>query len=109
MALGVLELIFYGLGILALLMQVLLYKGGMSETVEKVVYGGNVVLALAVVGILYTSLPSNFSGPQLVAVLWGVLAVVSLMFLYTRNSNKQVGKYIVSLSLLGALVQLFLF
>ena len=105
MALGILSIIFYILIIAAIILQVMLYKK-QSEKIETFIYWGNVLLALIMSALVYSSLPSNFIVQKVIAGVWGLLAIVGIFIKQRGQSHRLSSKLLLSVSVLGSLIHL---
>lgn len=104
MALGTLGIIFVVLIVLAILLQVLLYKSS-----SKIVFLLNVLLSLLLSALAFTALPSNYTGERVVAIFWAVLAIIALIVNLKVKESSSTGKLLLTVSILGGLAQLMLF
>lgn len=105
MALGILGIIFYILIIAAFILQVRLYKK-QSEKREAFIYWGNVLLALIMSALIFSSLPSNFIAQKVIAGVWSLLAIVGVFIKQRGASRSLSSKLLLSVSVIGSLIHL---
>lgn len=108
MALGYLAILYIVLLVATIGLQGLLYMGGEGLKDSRIVFIGNMVFAILLAYLSFTSLPTNFKGQRFLAVLLGMVAPLA-MFLSLRDRRFLVlAKLLMSISLLGGSVQLFI-
>ena len=108
MALGILELIFIILALLAAVGQFFLYRKNLSSTTNKWVFAANVALAVVIAYLAYSALPTNYTTQRTLALIWGFIPLMSLQ-LRTKSENRvMLSKAMLTLSMVAALTQLFL-
>ncbi len=108
MALAILGIIFAVLGILAVIGQILLYKGTKNTKNDEWIFIANMVLGVIISVMVFTSLPSNFIGQKGIALLWAILAVIALPLKLKSPNLVMLSKVLVTISIVGGLIQLFL-
>lgn len=106
MALGILAIIYGVLIVLTILVQFLLYKG--NKTTKNNIFIMNMLLALVLSYISYTSFPTNFTGQRIIAVVLAIIAVVGLVIKFTKEDFIHASKIMLSIAVFGSLIQLFL-
>lgn len=106
MALGMLMILFIILIVTAIVIQVLLYldKNGSSHNIFVI----NMLLALFLSYLAFTSLPTNFTGLRILAVVWGALSVLAMFVRLKKGQFIFISKIMLSIAIVGNLVQLFL-
>lgn len=108
MALGILLFIFIGLGFLAALGQILLYKESKKEIYNEWIFSFNMVLGVIVSYMAYSELPTNLLGQRGLALVWGILAIIAIPLKIKFPKFLLVSKLLLTISLVGGLIQLFL-
>lgn len=106
MALGMLMIVFIALFIIAGLIQILLYRHG-KET-KNGIFIVNMLLGILLSYLAFTALPTNFTGQRVVAIVWGVIAVVAVVMKLSSGRFIMVSKILLTVAIVGSLVQLFL-
>lgn len=101
---GELQIIFIILAIIVVIGQGLLY---FKKEGSKGVFIFNIILALVIAFMSYTSFPSNFKTEKIIALVLGALSLVALIPYYMKKSYL-ISKIILSVSALGGLIYLFL-
>lgn len=104
MALGILQILFIIVLIAAVLTQVFLYR-------RKSGTGNGIFILNMLVGILlaylaFTALPANYTGQKVLAIAWGVIAVVAVVLKMTNEKLVTISKVLLSIAIIGGLVQL---
>ena len=92
MALGVLQIIFIVLALLALVGQFLF----------------NTLLGMGISFLIYSGLPSNFLGQKALAALWGLIAIVAFLLKWQRPKTLSLSKVLLSISIIGGFIHLFI-
>lgn len=105
MALGTLSIIYGALVIIAVILQALLYKGGRGS--KTTIYVANMIFALLVNWIAFSALAINFTGLRALALIVGAISVLALVIKVKSDKLSLVSKILLSLSVVGGLVQLF--
>lgn len=107
MALGILAIIYVVIAVLAIGMQIFLYKdkeGKYTNTLFIV----NMLFGVFLSFIAYTSLPSNYTEQKIIAIIFGIVAVVA--FLVKLNIRKPaaiiISKLLLTISIVGGIIQL---
>lgn len=103
MALGVLGVLFWVLLVSAVILQFLLYKSK-----DEIFFILNALLGLILSFLSFTALPSNYTGGRILAISWGALAIIAILVKLKAKESTIIGKMILTISILGALVQLML-
>lgn len=104
MALGLLGILFGVLLVLALILQLLLYKRD-----DKNIFLLNVIFGLIVSYLAFTGLATNFSGRRMLALFWGLLAILAMALRRKETLPLIGGKRVLTLAIVGGLIQLILF
>lgn len=97
--------IFIGLGILAVIGQVLLYSKKHEGKSGIIIL--NVILALIVAWMSYSSRPSNYNTEQIIAIVLGALSLVALIPYYMKK-DIMISKILISISVIGGYIYLWL-
>lgn len=106
MALGVLNIIYIVLVIIAISLQVLLYlnKSGRGNSIFIL----NVVFAIILSYLAYTSLPTNYTSQRFIAIVLGVIPILGI-FIKSKSKSFLLGsKLLLTVSILGTFLILFL-
>lgn len=103
--LEVLLIIFGILLVMAILLQFLLYSSRYGK--NKIVYLGNVILAIIVAAMSYTSFPENYSVARFIALILGLLSLLGLVLRYKDEKEETMSKILVSISLILGIIYLF--
>ncbi|CAD2079578.1 hypothetical protein [Phocicoccus pinnipedialis] len=104
MALGLLEILFIALVVIALIAQRFLYKNNSPSL--KGVFIWNVVLTFLISYLAFTSLPENYHIQRSLAVLWSIVAIIATIIKFSFPKLLVVSKLVLSIALLGSLIHL---
>ena len=105
MALGILAIIYVVIIIFTIAIQFLLYKNN-GKSMNSI-FIMNVALGIILAVIAYTSLPTNYTGQRILSITLGVLAILAV-FVKLKNTNLLTSKIILSVSVIGGFIQLFI-
>ena len=105
MALGILAILFIAIMIVAIIIQFLLYKNNNQS--KNTIFIINVLFELGLSALVFSSLPSNYTGQRIVAGSFGVLAILAVL-VKSKSSNLIISKLMLSVAIIGSLVQLFI-
>lgn len=108
MALGILQIIFIVLAVLAIVGQFLLYKPSKNEQLNQWIFLFNTLLAMGISFLIYSGLPSNFLGQKALAAGWGLVAIVAFLLKWKRANTLFFSKILLSISIIGGLIHLFI-
>lgn len=108
MALGILQIIFMVLAVLALVGQFLLYKGSKNDSINQWVFLFNTLLSMGISFFIYSGLPSNFLGQKALAAGWGLLAIVAFLLKWQLPQTLSLSKILLTVSIIGGLIHLFI-
>ncbi len=97
-------ILFVILGIIAVAIQFLLYKKEARNSIFII----NMLFAIVVSYLTFTSLPTNFTSQRFLAIGWSLIAIVAVILKLNVKINPNISKVILSLSVLGSLLQLYL-
>ena len=106
MALGVLGIIAVVTMIAGLALQILLYIGKYRN--NSLIFILNVVLALIVAYMSFTALASNFIAQKVLAVGLGILSLLAAVLRVQTTGSHMMSKIMLSISVVGGIIQLFL-
>lgn len=106
MALGVLGIIAVVTMIAGLALQILLYIGKYRN--NNIIFILNVVLALVVAYMSFTALASNFIAQKVLAVGLGLLSLLAAILRVQTKGSYMMSKIMLSISVIGGIIQLFL-
>lgn len=105
MALGVLLILFIVFIITAVIIQILLYKS--KNKSKNTIYIINMLFALIMSYLAFTSLPTNYTEQRVLATVWGVISILALIIKLSKEKFIVVSKIMLTIAILGSLVQLF--
>lgn len=107
MALGFLVLFYVIIILITALAQTFLYMGQYKDKI--IIFTANMLLALALSYLAFSSQPTNLTSQRVIALMWGVLAILGMVLKLTSKDKKSlISKILLSLSLVGSLIQLFI-
>lgn len=104
MALGTLMIINIILVIVAIGLQALLYKNKATNTIFII----NMLFGILLAYMAYTSFPTNFTMQRTVAIVLGVLPILGSLIKLTSEKYIIVSKVMISLSIFGSILLMFL-
>ncbi len=104
MALGVLEIIYVVLVISAVVSQYLLYKDKGMASIN--IYIINLVLALILAYMAFTSLPANFTFRKILAIVFTLLAILAFLIKDKTKDNVIISKTMITISIVANMIQL---
>lgn len=105
MALGVLMVTFIVLFIIAVVLQILLYRR--QNKSNNGIFIINMLFGIVLSYLAFTSLPSNYTGQRSLALVFGLVAVLALVLKFTNRKFIFVSKVMLTVTIIGTLVQLF--
>lgn len=95
--------------IVAAILQCLLY---FEKDTEKVgIYFANMLYAMMLMGIAYTSLPSNYESRQVMVLVVGLLSVFAVVLKTTdveKTAYTELARMLLTLSIAGNIIQLII-
>lgn len=106
MALGVLTIIYIMLIVVALIVQIALYKNKYQS--KNGVFIINTLLGIILSYIAYSSLPTNFTGQRILAAGWGIISIIAIILKLSTKKSVMISKTMLSVAIVGGLSQLFL-
>lgn len=107
MALGYMMLLYVLIVLIAALAQTFLYMGQYKDKI--IIFLANMVLGIGLSYLAFTSLPTNFTSQRIIAIIWGVLAVIGMILkLTSKEQTSLISKIVLSISIVGSLIQLFI-
>lgn len=106
MALGSLEIFFLVLILVAIVLQILLYKNYKQSKSLNLVFIINMVFVILLSYIGYTALPVNFVGQKIMALAWLLIAIIGIQVKLKTNQSLMVSKLIFTVATVGALAQI---
>lgn len=101
---GELQIIFSALTLMVIIGQGLLY---LRKNGKGTIFIFNVILALIIAFISYSSFPSNYNTQRIIAGVLGALSLGALV-LYYMKKDSMISRAILSVSEIGGLIYLFL-
>lgn len=104
MALGYLGILFVVLGLGVVVAQFLLYKGNNNNGV----FIFNAALGIILSYLIFTSFPENYITQKYISLIWGALAIVAVVIKSVNIKNITISKIMLTISLFGGLVNLFI-
>lgn len=105
MALGLLLVLFTVLAILAVFIQILLYKRGTAS--NNGIFIVNMVFVFIISYLVYTALPMNYTGLKMLAIAWSVMALIAVVLKVINNNFMMISKVLLTIAVVGSLIQLF--
>lgn len=105
MALGVLMVTFIVLFIIAVVLQILLYRR--QNKSNNGIFIINMLFGIVLSYLAFTSFPSNYTGQRSLALVFGLVAVLALVLKFTNRKFIFVSKVMLTVTIIGTLVQLF--
>lgn len=106
MALGILRLLYIVMLVIVLVIQSLLYKN--KDETSNNIFIVNMLFAILLSYLAYTSLPTNFTGQRILAIALGIISVLAVVLKLNTEKNIIVSKVILSISIVGSFLLLFL-
>ncbi|MDV6377163.1 hypothetical protein ORD22_02660 [Sporosarcina sp. GW1-11] len=106
MALGILMIVFIVLLVTAVIIQILLYRS--KNESNNYVFFMNMLFGVLLSYMAFSALPMNFTGQRVLAIAWGVVAVLAVVVKLTSGKFIMISKIMLSVAIIGGLVQLFL-
>lgn len=107
MALGVLNIFYIVLGVIGVGLQGFLYFGNEKFISNRVVFILNMLFGIIISYLVFTSLPSNYSLQRIMAILIGLISILA-MIVRVKDISSMVAKIMLSISVIGGLIQLFM-
>lgn len=105
-ALGVLEVVFVVLVVIAVILQISLYKSNSKK--QNAVYIGNIALGIILSYLAYTSLPVNFTAQRSLTIGLGALVLLAFLLKFIIKKHEFISKWLLSIAVIGSFIQLFL-
>lgn len=105
MALGILVMIDIILLVLAIGLQVLLYKSKSNNGIIII----NMLFSLILSYLAFTALPTNFTIQRILAIVMGIVAVLAIVIKFRSEEFVLLSKIALSISIVVCLVLLFLY
>lgn len=109
MALGSLNILFMVLGALSIIGIIMIYIKKGNDITGNGIFSAVSLLGLIISWFVYTSLPSNYIGGQIIAIGWGILALIAAITKFTLKDRGNIARVILSISIFGGLINLFFF
>jgi len=106
MALGVLKVLIIILIIAAVISQILLYRR--KSTSANSIFIVNMLFGILLSYMVFSALPTNFTGQRVLAIVWGVIAVLAVVLKLTNQKLITVSRVLLTIAIIGGLVQLLL-
>ncbi|ARF13829.1 hypothetical protein [Sporosarcina ureae] len=104
MALSILEIMYIVLIVLAIGIQVVLYKSKSNNSVIII----NMLFGLLLSYLAFTTFPSNFAIQRTLAVVMGIVAILAVVIKFRSEELVLLSKIALSISILVSLALLFL-
>lgn len=104
MALGILEIMYIILIVLAIGIQVLLYKSKSNNSIIIV----NMVFGLLLSYLAFTTFPTNFAVQRTLAIAMGIVAILAVVIKFRSEELVLLSKIALSISIVVSLALLFL-
>lgn len=106
MALGVLNIMYIILVIVAVIVQILLYMK--KDKLNEIIFIINILLVFVASVLAYTGLPSNFVLQRVVAGAWAVIAILAAVLRFKDKKFDFISKIMISIAMAGSILQLML-
>lgn len=106
MALGILAIIYIVLIITTLVIQVLLYKG--KNESKNSIFIVNILFVFLLSFIVFSSLPTNYIWQRILAIVWPAISILAIVVKIKAKQFILASKVMISVSIFGCLIQLFL-
>lgn len=106
MAFGILKIVMIVLIILAVLLQILLYM--YKNDSKNIIFVVNMLLGVFLAYLAFTSLPTNYTGQRVLAIAWGIIAILGIILKLADRKLVMASKMMLSIAIIGSLVQLLL-
>lgn len=100
MALGILMIMYIVLIIVAVVLQVLLYKNKATNTIFII----NILFGMLLAYMAYTSFPTNFTMQRIVAIALGLVSILGILLKFNNEKFIVVSRVMISVSILGSLL-----
>ncbi|ARF16954.1 hypothetical protein [Sporosarcina ureae] len=104
MALGILEIMYIVLVILAVGIQVILYKSKSNNSIIII----NMLFGLLLSYLAFTSFPTNFTLQKTLAIVMGIVAILAVIIKFRSEELVILSKISLSISIAVSLALLFL-
>ena len=104
MALGILMIINIVLLIVAVGLQVLLYKDKATNTIFII----NMLFGILLAYMAYTSFATNFTMQRMLAIGLGLASLLGMILKFSNEKYILVGKVMISLSIFGSILLMFM-
>ena len=98
--------ILFGVLIVAVMIgQFLLYRKSDPPT-PVLIYNG--LLGVLLSWLIFTSLPTNYDGQQLISLVWGLIALIGLAIRFAGAKYAMISKVLLTIAAVGGLIQLIM-
>lgn len=104
MALGILMIFNIVLLIVAIGLQVLLYKNKATNTIFII----NILFGILLAYIAYTSFPTNYTMQRTIAIGLGLASILGVILKFKNEKNAIMSKVMITVSIIGSLLLIFL-
>ena len=105
MGLAILGIFYVILATIAVIIQILLYKSNSGSKYSNMIFILNMIFALFLSYISYTSFPSNYYGQKIISIFWAIMAIVGVITRSKTKQNLTINKIILSISIIGSFIQ----
>ena len=106
MALGVLNIMYIVIVIVAIIVQILLYIK--KYKLNAAIFVINILFVFMTSVLAFSSLPSNFALQRVVAIAWAVIAILAALLRLRDEKFDFISKIMISIAMAGSIVQLML-
>ncbi|MCZ2260501.1 hypothetical protein [Sporosarcina sp. G11-34] len=106
MALGFLQVLIIILIIAAVISQKLLYKP--KNASGNSIFIINMLFGILLSYIAFTAIPTNYTGKRVLAIGWGVVAVLAVILKLTNQKLITLSRVLLSIAIIGSLAQILL-
>lgn len=105
MALASLEIMFIVLIVVAIILQILLYRSNNLSN-NNIIFIVNMVFVFLLSYIAFTTFPINETGKRALSIVWPILAVVGIIMKIKTKQSPMASKLFLTVATVGALVQI---
>ena len=106
MALGLLKVLYIVLVVIAVIIQLLLYRN--KNELKNGVFIINMLFGIILSYMIFSSLPTNFTNQRILAIVWGLIATTAVILKLKSEKLIMASKIMLSVSIIGGFFQLFI-
>lgn len=104
MALAISKILFIIVIIAAVFTQFFLYRRKNQSGHSLFII--NMLVGIVLSYLAFTALPANYTGQKVLAIAWGVIAVVAVVLKVTNEKFITLSKILLSIAIIGGVIQL---